>query len=350
MISRPRRFLFSPFLLALAGLLFAIWNLTAGAPESGCVTTGCSLFQDFRLAGVSLWWLGVAGFGLLLVLAAVGAAGLGTLCAGLGLLLDCGLLLVMLWTAPCLYCLLIGLLLALTYLAFRRARREAGAGGGRPPRRRSVLAGVWAFVFLLVIAVLIHSAVGPWALTTPSGPTPASATTLVYFSPSCRACRDLVATGAGANAAWYPVAENGRDVWIIADMARRTAEGADVAAALDAALTAAPENVPPQNMLTPAMLWMQFRVWRNHAHVANSGASTLPFVEFRGSPAALMGNAAGATGSAGAAGSAARAAAPGDAPWLRVTGSCEQGVPCESAPQNGAGQNNGVSAAMGGTK
>ena len=47
---------------AAAGLIFCLWVLTTGG-EALCVTDGCGIFRDFRLAGYSLWEAGAALFG-----------------------------------------------------------------------------------------------------------------------------------------------------------------------------------------------------------------------------------------------------------------------------------------------
>lgn len=341
-----QRFLAWPFFLALAGVLFSLWNVL-GDPSTLCVSDGCSLFSTYAVAGISLWWAGVAGFGLLLILAIPGLRMSGLVCAGLGLGLDCLLLVVMLFAAPCFSCLIIGLLLALTYSAWRSAVHEA-------ERRRnasvSPLLAVWLLLFIVNAGCLIRDSLDPWALAEPADASEAAVR--VYFSPSCAACVSLLRAydeaGSGPGA-WYPVAENERDVLIIADIKRRMAEqGAEgtagLAAALNAALNASgaaspaagPARIPVSTQLRPDTLLLQFRLWRNAARVLRAGSGRLPFVEFHGAPDVLL-------HSPSKAGTAPHAAAPQartDAlPFLSVSNFCDGGdSPCEEAAVSGNGQ------------
>lgn len=345
MVSQ-QRFLSWPFFLALAGILFSLWNVLGNA-SALCVTEGCSLFTNYTLAGVSLWWVGVAGFGLLLLLAIPGLAGLGAVCAGLGVALDCLLLLIMLFTAPCFNCLIVGLLLVLTFVAYRAAAR-------REQRRHdaaflSPLLAVWVLLFVVDAGCLIHGSLGSWALAEPADG--AEPSVRVYFSPSCVACVSLVraydADRSGA-AAWYPVAENDHDLLIIADMRRRLGgEGTEgvgdgavsLAAALDAALADVPARFSSLTLVQPDYLWLRFRLWRNAAHVLDAGSGRLPFVEFHGVPAILTAPPAAtpsASSPAPSGGTAPLSAMPAPAtpslPFLDVTGFCNGGdEPCAEA-------------------
>ena len=49
---------------ALLGMLFCIWT-ALGNEVAFCVTTGCSLYQDLVIGGLSMWWIGTAAFGVL---------------------------------------------------------------------------------------------------------------------------------------------------------------------------------------------------------------------------------------------------------------------------------------------
>lgn len=301
-----RRVLGLPALFSVLGIAFSLWNLW-GTPESLCVTEGCSLFQDFTVAGISLWWLGVAGFAALLGCALTGYGFLGFALSGTGIVLDSVLLIIMLVTAPCFNCLIIGLMLALTYAAFRHAEHDKRRG----PQAMSILLVLWTALFVINIGGIVRASVGPWALemspavsspaagrgnqaTAEEKTTAADAAVQVYFSPTCSACQGLVAAAGGENGlgtgqavAWYPVAENSRDIVIIADTINRMRTGASLDIAMKAALVAAPERVSSWNLSSPSMLTLQFRLWRNKAHVLNAGSGRLPFVEFRGAPAAL---------------------------------------------------------------
>lgn len=339
-----QRFLPWPFFLALAGILFSLWNVL-GDSSALCVSNGCTLFNTYTVAGLSLWWAGVAGFSLLLLLAIPGLGLTGLICAGLGLGLDCLLLSVMLFTAPCFTCLVIGLLLALTFSAYRSAVRQA-------ERRRtdgsvSPILALWILLFIVNVGCLIRDSLAPWALVEPADGSEAAVR--VYFSPSCAACVSLLRSyeeaGSGPSS-WYPVAENERDVPLIADMTRRMAgqEPAGVpglAAALDASLAAGPvqSSVPAQ--LRPGTLLLQFRLWRNAARVLRSGSSRLPFVEFHGAPTALRQPPAHAKTAPHSHAPEARASS---LPFLSVNAFCDGGdTPCE---ESAVSDNTGSAAAQ----
>lgn len=328
-MASQQRFLPLPFFLALAGILFSLWNVLGDA-SALCVTEGCSLFRTYTLAGVSLWWVGVAGFGLLLLIAIPGMVAAGVACAGLGLVLDCPLLLVMLFTAPCFNCLLVGLLLALTFVAYRavvrRDQRRRAAGSLSP------LLAVWTLLFIVDVGCLVRDSLAPWALVEPRDASEAAVR--VYFSPSCAACVSLVRSYDEARsgaAAWYPVAENERDLLIIADMKRRMAEdgpegGVSLASALDASLASAPVRTSPSALVGPGVLLLQFRLWRNAARVLNAGSDRLPFVEFHGAPAVLQASPPTAEAAPSPAVSDTVAS---PLPFLNVTGFCGGDTPCD---------------------
>lgn len=69
--SRSHHPLFLPFFIALIGAAFSAWN-ALDAASVPCVTTGCTLYQNFSFGGFSLWWVGTGAF-LLLGLLALGA-------------------------------------------------------------------------------------------------------------------------------------------------------------------------------------------------------------------------------------------------------------------------------------
>ena len=119
MLREKRPFPAFPAVISLAGLIFCLWVLLSGG-ESLCVTNGCSLFQDFRLAGVSLWQAGTALFVLLLLLTALRGLRIGLILAHIALAADLLLLGVMLFTAPCANCLIVGLLIAASFFSFHR--------------------------------------------------------------------------------------------------------------------------------------------------------------------------------------------------------------------------------------
>jgi hypothetical protein len=279
----PHFFLPAPFGLALCGAAFCAWNAWS-ADAIPCISVGCTLFSEFTLAGASLWWAGVAGFAVLALCAALGRLESGKLCAALGLSIDCLLLMIMLGTSPCLPCLLAAFLLALAYLCFlltAHTRQRTFAG-----LRFSILLAIWACLFVANLGSLARESVKPWAMRTPinAGDLVARA----YFSPSCPSCRQLVRglpPDQADKLAWHPVAEKEHDLRVIAAMQHRLRQGD----AMDQALSAALETplAGQWALIRADMLLLQFRLWRNQAHVMEQGG-VLPLVEFLGAPAFML--------------------------------------------------------------
>ena len=327
MLKSPRPFSPAAAAASLAGLLFCLWVFLTGG-RALCLTDGCTLFQDFRLAGISLWQAGIVLFSVLLVLSLLRLSRAAFLLASLALAADTVLLGIMLFTAPCVNCLIVGSLIALSFLTFRTAVQPVH-------RERSVLAVVWCVLLVVDLGGVVRDMADPWS------PLPAKDSSVqVYFSPSCRACRTLLSHADSlADAAWYPVPEDTRDIWIIADMAERLERGTPLEKAAEEARLAAPDPADFEKdasfrlgLLKPGMLLLQFRLWRNHAHVLAAGSDRLPFVEFRGLPAFLA-----ETPAPDPAESAPRAADPSavpDIPGLGVAGFCggESETPCEDIP------------------
>ncbi|MBO4316724.1 MAG: hypothetical protein J5855_00380 [Mailhella sp.] len=275
--------LVKPCMAAFAGMLFSLWNIF-GDTSALCVTEGCSLFTDFKIGAFSLWWLGVAGFALLIASAVLGLGKTGRFLAACGVLADSFLLLVMVFAAPCANCLIAGALLALAYYFYLRDPAEKGRSGMSP-----VLC-LWLALFVVNAGAAASESLGPWALkVNGDGLASADAGVQIYFSPSCPACKKLVsAQGKAEGIAWYPVAENADDIWRVLDMKRKIEAGEGLYLALLSASSLDTGGRGIRDMLDPESLLMQFRLWRNSAHVLKGGSKRLPFVEFRGAPASML--------------------------------------------------------------
>lgn len=282
--SRSRSPLLWPLLFAFLGVLFAAWNAWDSSSVP-CITAGCTLYQGFTFAGISLWWGGIAAFAVLGLLAFMGHAALGRTLAGLGLVLDCILLSIMVLTLPCLSCLTAALLLALCFITFRVP------GGNRTTQnssRPSVLVLLWSALFIVNIGVVIRSEFQPWVIQ----PSEASEGNLVriFFSPSCTACRQLVTGMPEADVrkvTWCPIAEEEGDLAVILDLQKRLAVSVEPFAASFTRALEAP-RLTFLDMLHPETLLVQFRLWRNQARVISVGEGRLPLVEFVGTPIALL--------------------------------------------------------------
>ena len=275
------------FLLSLVGLSFCLWVRLSGG-EALCITDGCALFQDFSLAGVSLWDAGSSFFGLLLLICLLRLLRTARFFAGAALAADIVLMVVMAFTAPCVNCLIVGLLIALTYFALLRETAL------HKRARRSPLLLFWALFFTVGAVNVLSDGAELWSPL----PQPEQASVQIFFSPSCRACQTLTEQAAALpDAAWFPVAEDSRDIWLIRAMTEHLASGMPLRNAIARAhadipgLAEAPDLLAlPEyrfSLLKPDMLLLQFRLWKNRAHVLAAGSDRLPFVEFRGLPSFL---------------------------------------------------------------
>ena len=276
-MNRSHAILAGPLFFALLGTAFCVWS-ALGNDVNFCVTTGCTLYQDFTVAGISLWWFGTAAFGALAGLSLLGAAEWARIVAALAILGDICLLLLMAFTAPCISCLVAALLFAIIYFLLRR--EPAPQSRMRPEgRRHSVLLWVWAALFVVNVGAVARSQADVWPILDESE----NPVTRMFFSPSCRYCIEGInALSGNVDVAFYPLAETEADVWKVARMRALLDEGLNIAQAL-----AQSQKVQePSGFASwrPGMLLLRFRLLRNKAHVFAAGSQGVPFFEQRGLP------------------------------------------------------------------
>ncbi len=264
--------------LCVLGLAFCAWVYT-GQAEEACFTAGCQLYQETSLAGVSLWVVGMAAFFLLGVLSLLGFASLACALTFLGIFCDAFLLGLLLFTAPCLFCLVFAFLLFATYLVLRASLRLQGKSFS--PVRFLVLC-VWAFFFTCNVGVVLKSAAPEWAISE----NVEDANVHMYFSPSCTACRRGIETLSGSvDVAFFPVAESDWDIVRVARMQEELAKGENMFDALTAA--SGVERPGSLELWRPHMVLLRLRLLVNKAHVYTSGGGRVPFFEYRGLPSFL---------------------------------------------------------------
>lgn len=268
----------SAALLCVLGLAFCAWVYT-GQAEEACFTAGCQLYQETSLAGVSLWVVGMAAFFLLGVLSLLGYAPLACALTFLGVFCDAFLLGLLLFTAPCLFCLIFAFLLFATYLVLRASLRMQGRSFS--PVRFLVLC-VWAFFFTCNVGVVLKTAAPEWAISE----NVEDANVHMYFSPSCTACRRGIETLSGSvDVAFFPVAESDWDIVRVTRMQEELAKGENMLDALTAA--SAVERPGSLELWRPHMVLLRLRLLVNKAHVYTSGGGRVPFFEYRGLPSFL---------------------------------------------------------------
>lgn len=265
--------------LCLLGLAFCAWVYT-GQAEEACFTAGCQLYQETSLAGVSLWIVGMAAFLFLGLLSLLGYAPLAAALAFLGIFCDAFLLALLLFTAPCLFCLIFAFLLFLTYLVLRASPRMQGKSFS--PTRFFVLCA-WVFFFTCNVGVVLKTAAPEWAISE----NVEDATVHMYFSPSCAACRKGIETLSGSvDVAFFPVAESDWDIVCVARMEEELAKGENMYDALTAA--GAVERPGSLELWRPRMVLLRLRLLVNKAHIYISGGGRVPFFEYQGLPSFLL--------------------------------------------------------------
>ncbi|MDR2574266.1 MAG: hypothetical protein LBC94_08025 [Desulfovibrio sp.] len=282
-MNHLREVLVGSLCIALLAAAFCVWNIF-GNDINICAGTGCSLYQDFTINGISLWWIGTAVFSVFALLALVGAASLGRLAAGAALCGDICLLLLMALTAPCVSCLIIALFFAAQYMSFNFAAENkiTRLSSANRKSRTSVLLWVWLILFTINIGAVARSQIGVWPIAGADN----DITTRLFFSPSCSSCREAIDILSGhVDVAFYPLGENETDLYKIAKMRKLLDTGASV----NEALTQSQEIQIPTGLAAyaPELLLLRFAMLRNKAHVWAAGSQVVPFFEYQGLPAAL---------------------------------------------------------------
>ncbi len=200
------------FFILLVSLLGAIFCLAAaGGNHVLCATQGCRIYAGYGIFGISFYYLGAAGFLLILLLTLLHPRPLTRTLISLGLftalVLDTLFLGYQSLFWPCTSCLLVAFLFGLIVLAGYFYYPLTG----RP--FFLALGTLWAALFIFLgIAATKEVLLRPWPLFGP-----ADAPIQVYFSPDCPACRQTVRQlldnpGVAGKVAYYPVAKNEQDL------------------------------------------------------------------------------------------------------------------------------------------
>ncbi len=264
--------------LALIGVAYCAVQVVPLPVSVPCPGTGCRLIQEFTIQGVSLWWAGVAYFGIMALVCLRRLRAFAYALAAVALCVDAVLLCIMLMTVTCIPCLGAGLLMALLYFSLRRHT----ANKMQPSPGPSVILMAWCGLFVAALASAGTEHMEPWQLAGPE-----NAERRVYFSPSCPACRDAVTVFAG-NAAFIPVAENEGDYAAIHAMANALAEGKTLVEALDAATGQNNLSLPS----FPGDIVFRLNLMRNKAQLLRLGFDQIPLIMINGMPQAMRPNTA----------------------------------------------------------
>ena len=274
MRSQARSIPWTTLFFALLGLAWCGYVAFPTTTPLPCSTSGCALFRDSKLAGLSLWWVGGAYFFLLAVICLKGNRQLARLLAGLALFLDALLLVIMFLTAPCFDCLVVAVFMGFCYFTLRPSAHPDGWFTGTEPSH-SLLLPVW-FGLLLGNSVLAANEQLPlYNMGNQQGKELS-----VYFSPSCPACREALIS-LGQNAALYPVEESEADLDSIIRLRALLNARVPMKDALRRCLDPA-EQTPALAFYEKGIL--QIQLLRNKASLMRQGFRALPLIQVNGMP------------------------------------------------------------------
>ncbi|MDR1243157.1 MAG: hypothetical protein LBM00_10330 [Deltaproteobacteria bacterium] len=264
-------------LFSLLGLAWSVFFTVGIGTDAVCVTSGCAVVENERIAGISPWWVADALFFLMALFAVLRLRVAAHFIAALFLAGDCVFLALMLFLAPCASCLVLALLLFCAFV-FLSAKN---AGFLVKTRRffHVALSLIWLFLFVMNLGPVVGDVAGSKLLY--GSP---EAEIDLYFSPTCPACLEALRFFA-ESANFYAVAENDEDIAILADLTRRLTEGQS----LEGAMESISSMRATGTYAAPALTLMQelplrFAVMRNKAGISRLGFTTVPVILFRGLP------------------------------------------------------------------
>ncbi|WP_430735125.1 hypothetical protein [Halodesulfovibrio aestuarii] len=276
-MSLSKRSAYGAAFVAFAGAIFCALNATQNL-DAICITTGCEIFKDISLGGISLWWIGTA---LFIALALLNLFNLRktalflALCAIIG---DLGFLLLMIFTAPCVPCLFFAAILFLLFFM------QCSVLKRRATLVTPVLV-IWTLLFTPNVFSTVNEELGTWAVYGNH-----QSNVQVFFSPSCSACKNLIPTLAqndSGNITYYPIAESDGDLEKIFLMQKAITDGTSMYIAFNRAIrgTTPPRAIP--FMVRMKLLW---NIFRNKSKLASIGVTRIPVLITNGVPNSLLSN------------------------------------------------------------
>jgi hypothetical protein len=237
-----------------------------GYAEALCVTDGCALHENTAIFGLSLWWWGTMAFAALLGLSLWGGATLAALAGFACLAADAAFVAYMALTAPCLTCLMAGALFLVYALA---AGRRAGGLG----RVSMAVVLVWGLAFSPNLFAMAREAMRPWPMVGTE-----TAAVRLFFSPTCPACRDAVASLSRLDKpflGFFPIAGTEEEVRMVA----RTVEGLSSGLSLPEALARSGEGQPAR-----VDVGLRWRLFKNRIAYLGGRPEGVPHLQINGWP------------------------------------------------------------------
>lgn len=287
MFEQRRTIAILPLIASLVGLSFCLWIALAPTLETNaadCAATGCTLYKDISIAGISLWHIGAVAFAGLSFCAIRGYANIAYIASACMLAGDVVLLALMAFTAPCTNCLIVAALFAVTFWLFRgedefqNTTSFVSNQNTTGPSDCSYLLCVWTLFFFANCLAAVNERMEPWIIHGPD-----NAPMRIYFSPSCPSCREAIRTYAtsGTSIAFLPVAEDDADIYAIATLQEELEQGKNFFPAFRYATN---ESNVKKELPWGTYLHLQWQVLRNKVRFYASGSTTLPLIQMHGMP------------------------------------------------------------------
>lgn len=250
--------------LSISGALFCLLN--ALGIDTFCTTSGCAMAGEYEVMGISLYWFGFLGFLVFSGLLFFGNSLILLAYISFVLFVDAILLIVLAFISPCLSCMVVGLFFALLWMGtvyYAEFSRSVKAG----------LTPIMLIWFMFFSGNTINIA-GEFM-----GPVPVygekNADIHVFFSPSCPACKEMVAEvveSSKESLALYPVKIAPEDIKGVCAFKCVYGDSNDIGQALNACYSMDCE----EDTSFFANLRLQFITWRNQSFLANMGQKSVP--------------------------------------------------------------------------
>lgn len=276
-MSLSKRSAYGTAFFAFAGAIFCALNATQNL-DAICITTGCEIFKDISVFGISLWWFGTALFLTLSLLNLLSYRKTALLLALSAVIIDLGFLLLMVFTAPCVPCLAFAAILFLLFFMQCSVLR-------RPSILVLPVLIIWTLLFTPNIFSTINEEIGTWAIYGNQ-----QADVQVYFSPSCTACKNLIPNLSkkdSGNIAYYPIAETDEDIERIFLMQNAINDESSMYVAFNRAIRGTTDSI---SMPFKTRLQLQWNLFRNKSKLASMGVTRIPVLITNGVPSSLLSN------------------------------------------------------------
>jgi len=254
--------------IPLAGAIYCV-AAALGAVDALCFTQGCAAFQNVQILGFSLYMYGAGAFLLLAALSLFQQRHLGYKISFAFLMADSALLIWMGFGPACSSCLIAGLFFALSFGAIAWARKKENPWTSFVSPILCVT--LWFFAFSPNVFSVVKESMKPWAIY-------GNGSAQVYFSPTCRACIDLVFEIIDTDpesAAFYPIAKNAPDKKIIARMFDFIEKNDTMRAAFSKSIM---RGTPDPDFGVIDSLKLKWRLFSNKTRLLQIGSQRVPLI------------------------------------------------------------------------